>query len=551
MPRRQRLIRLPIILQLALIASLSMLVPAAHAAVASDWRIARIFLHSAIGCTLILTLLSIAMAGRPPADRTRAVLPTMLGAYVLLPLLLAVPFAIAMPDTGLFNAWWEMLSCLTTTGASLYAPDLLDPTLHLWRATVGWLGGLFVLVAAIALLAPIHVGGFEIVSDTGTAIAADRTDDPRPSRSSPHRVPRPDSRIRRISADPGNRMWRWGAEIAPVYVGLTGALWLALLVLGDPGLVALCRAMGTLSTSGISPLDGPVGAPGGGVAAEAVIALFLLPALTRRPWPGGDELQIGPTLRDDPEVRMAAGLVLSVTLVLLIRPALGAMGVIDPVTPPEATAPGVIGDVARALAAAWGAAFSALSFLTTIGWTSIHWEGARAWSGLAAPGLMLAGLAMMGGGVATAAGGVKLLRVYALARHSKRELERIVHPASVAGGGARARQLRHGGAHLAFIFFMLFAVSLALVVILVTIRPIRLETATILSVAALTNTGPLAEAIPLIQAYHTDAGAAGAPWAGWGGLTVFTKSVLAGAMVAGRIETLALLAMLSPGLWKR
>ena len=76
MPRRQRLIRLPIILQLALIASLSMLVPAAHAAVASDWRIARIFLHSAIGCTLILTLLSIAMAGRPPADRTRAVLPT-------------------------------------------------------------------------------------------------------------------------------------------------------------------------------------------------------------------------------------------------------------------------------------------------------------------------------------------------------------------------------------------------------------------------------------------------------------------------------------------
>ena len=137
MPRRQRLIRLPIILQLALIASLSMLVPAAHAAVASDWRIARIFLHSAIGCTLILTLLSIAMAGRPPADRTRAVLPTMLCAYVLLPLLLAVPFAIAMPDTGLFNAWWEMLSCMTTTGATLYAADKVHPALHLWRATVG------------------------------------------------------------------------------------------------------------------------------------------------------------------------------------------------------------------------------------------------------------------------------------------------------------------------------------------------------------------------------------------------------------------------------
>ncbi len=543
---RERLIGLPVIVQLALAGSLAMLIPAGHAAAAADWAMARIFLHSAIGCTLLLLLVSLAMAGRIPADRSRAVLPTMLGAYAVLPLVLAVPLAAALPDTGLFNAWWEMLSCLTTTGATLYAPDLLHPSLHLWRSVVGWLGGLFVLVAAIALLAPLHVGGFEIVSGASLGLA-DGAREP----GTRSRAPRPDSQIRRISADPGARMWRWGAEVAPLYIGLTAALWLALMMLGDPALVALCRAMGTLSTSGFGPIAGPVGEPGSGVATEAVIALFLLPALTRRFWPGGNELQLAPGLRDDPELRIAAGLVLSVTLVLMVRPLLGAIGVVGAVAPPEAAAPGVIGDLARAFAAAWGAAFTALSFLTTTGWTSIHFEGSRAWSGLSAPGLIMAGLAMMGGGVATAAGGVKLLRVYALARHSKRELERIVHPASVAGGGARARQLRQGGAHLAFIFFMLFAMSLALVVVLVTIRPIRLETATILSVAALTNTGPLAEAIPLIQAYQSDAGSAGAPWAGWAGLTVFTKAVLAGAMVAGRIETLALLAMLSPGLWRR
>ena len=45
------------------------------------------------------------------------------------------------------------------------------------------------------------------------------------------------------------------------------------------------------------------------------------------------------------------------------------------------------------------------------------------------------GLALIGGGVATTAGGVKLLRVYALFRHGERELERLIHPNSVGGDG--------------------------------------------------------------------------------------------------------------------
>ena len=98
---------------------------------------------------------------------------------------------------------------------------------------------------------------------------------------------------------------------------------------------------------------------------------------------------------------------------------------------------------------------------------------------------------------------------------------------------------------------MLFAMSLALVVVLVTIRPIRLETATILSVAALTNTGPLAAAIPLTPAFQASAGIASAPWEGWSGLPVFTKTILAGAMIVGRIETLAVLALFSPQFWRR
>ena len=263
-------------------------------------------------------------------------------------------------------------------------------------------------------------------------------------------------------------------------------------------------------------------------------------------WPGGGELRASDRLLDDPELKMAGGLVALVALALFARHFLGAIE-----APDQAASLGMLADLRDGLAAFWGGLFNALSYLTTTGWSSLDWQGARAWSGLTSPGLILAGLAMMGGGVATTAGGVKLLRVYALARHGQRETERIIHPNSVAGGGRIARRLRREGAYLAFIFFMLFAISIAVVVALVSIQSIEIETATILSIAALTNTGPLATAIPLTPTFEATAGIASAPWEGWSGLPAFTKAVLAGAMIVGRVETLAVLALFSPQFWHR
>ena len=61
-------------------------------------------------------------------------------------------------------------------------------------------------------------------------------------------------------------------------------------------------------------------------------------------------------------------------------------------------------NLSAALNAFWGAAFTVLSFLSTTGFESTVWHEARGWSGLATPGLILLGLAMVGGGVATTAG---------------------------------------------------------------------------------------------------------------------------------------------------
>ena len=537
------LLRLPLIVILAGIGALAMIVPGLYAHAQDLHKIGSIFLGCAGLFFLLSVILALSTADEPEGPRARSVLLTMLGTMAVLPAMLAAPFAFSLPDTGFFNAWWEMVSCLTTTGASLYSAELLAPPLHLWRALVGWMGGLFMLVAAVALLAPLRVGGFEILaSPYGRGERFERL--PRSADGRAIMMPMAVPVLQTEVADPVYRVVRVGSAVLPLYAGLTALMWVVLLMLGEPGLVALTRAMGTLSTSGISPVSGPAG-QGSGVVGEVVIFLFLIPALSRRFWPGGRELKVGASLLDDPELRMAAGAVLLVSVLLFARHFFGAIGV----SPTGAV--GVLETLDSAASAAWGGIFTGLSYLTTTGWNSLEWQGARNWSGLSSPGLMLAGLAIMGGGVATTAGGVKLLRVYALARHSERELEKIVHPSSVGGGGMLARRLRREGAYLAFIFFMLFAITLAVVVMMISVQEIEFDSATILSIAALTNTGPLAGAIPLTPVFQGSAGMAGAPWQGWAGLPAATKAILAGAMIVGRLETLAILALLSPEYWRR
>ena len=539
------ILRLPIFVTLIFLSGAAMLAPAIYASVIDQDAIARNFLYGALLVMILAGLIGLA-THRPQRTRTAPeMLLTVVAVMAVLPLLLALPLAESLPDTGLFNAWWEMVSSLTTTGASLYSADLLAAPLHLWRAIVGWMGGLFILSAAVAILAPLRVGGFELMSaPDDRSEYLERLPRSANPRERPKHLSAPAYRTR--LADPAYRLIHAALGVTPVYAGLTVVLWTVLMILGDPSLVALCRAMGTLSTSGITPVLGVTGEQAG-IPGEMVVFLFLIPALSRRFWPGGSELRATQSLRDDPELRMAVGLVALVATALFLRHFLGAIEA-GSGAPARAT---TLRDLGQALSAAWGGLFAALSYLTTTGWNSVAWQGARAWSGLTAPGLILAGLAMMGGGVATTAGGVKLLRVYALARHGQRELEKIVHPNSVEGGGRMARRLRREGAYLAFIFFMLFAISIAVTVMLVSLHAIEFDTATILSVAALTNTGPLAAVIPLTPAFEGTAGIASAPWEGWSGLPVLTKSVLAGAMIVGRIETLAILALFSPEFWRR
>lgn len=520
-------LRLPLLITLIVVSSAAMYLPAIVALVQRDHAVARAFFYSASLFLVLALLLAVATARRglanaeSPTSRTRPgtrqrgaghIFGTLVGVYLILPPIMAVPMVEAVTDLSFGRAWFEMVSSLTTTGATIFdSPRRVTDAVHLWRALVGWMGGGFVLVAALAYLAPLNLGGFELLSGRSN-LEAER------SFASLGDVPRQERRDHE-RADPVARFWSAAGAVIPFYAGLTVVFWLALTIAGNRPLMAVSQAMSTLSTSGILPAAFP-GA--GGLWAEMVIALGLLFALTRRSLPGMIRTVALPPLREDPELRLAGLFVVSVTLILLARHWLGAAQVAEGENLPAA---------GRAL---WGAAFTTLSFLTTTGFISQDWVAARAWSGLTTPGLILMGIAMAGGGVATTAGGLKLLRVYALFIQGRREMEKMVSPSSVGGDGPRLRYLRTKGAFAAWLFLMVFILTQSLVMGLLLICGLSFESALVFAIAALTTTGQLATVagdVPL----------------SWADLSDLMRAILGVTMVLGRLELLLFLGLLVSG----
>ncbi|MEM7439041.1 MAG: potassium transporter TrkG [Pseudomonadota bacterium] len=469
-----------------------------------DWLVARTLFYYTTFLMILISLVAIAVTGYQSRNTARNYLVTVFVAFTLVPALLAMPFNFLVPEITYLQAYFEMLSSLTTTGATLFTdPSVLPAPLHLMRALAGWFGGFFMLVVAMSIFAPLQIGGFEIFNAArGTGRATTQI--------------QPTDAARRLS--------RYARQIFPIYLLVTAILALALMVAGDRVLVAVIHAMAILSTSGISSVGGLSGTNSGYVG-EALILFFFVFAISRHTLLSGREGSLLSRVKEDKEVNLALICVIVIPLLLFVR---HFMVTTDGDIEQEATG---------ALIALWGGVFTVLSFLTTTGFESAAWDGSRSWSGLGTPGLILMGLAVMGGGIATTAGGIKLLRVYALVKHGQREVLRLRHPNSVTGLAKRQRMIRREAAQVTWVFFMLFLMSLAVTALVLSATGMNLADALVFATAALANTGPLV-------------GAAGSGFTDYASISDTAKAVLCAAMVLGRLEALAVIALLNPNYWR-
>ena len=160
----RRLETLPFLVLLLGIGAASMMIPAVYAVVIGDHATSRAFFYSSIVFLILWLMIALATSNMRIRRQGRSYLISIMACYVVLPVVLAVPVSETVPDTRFFNAYVEMVSSLTTTGLTMFEPDRLPQAVHLWRALVGWMGGLFVWVTAIAIMAPLNLGGFELSS---------------------------------------------------------------------------------------------------------------------------------------------------------------------------------------------------------------------------------------------------------------------------------------------------------------------------------------------------------------------------------------------------
>ncbi|GAB4268287.1 MAG: potassium transporter TrkG [Pararhodobacter sp.] len=490
---RRWLASAPLLVVLIGATGMLMLVPAIRAFIDHEPAVGRAFVYSAVICLVFTGLFALAHGNTPRRHRVDRLFPILAAIYLLIPAVMAVPVAEAMPQMRFVDAWFEMISSFTTTGASVIdLPRRVASAIHLWRGMAGWLGGLFVIAAATALLAPLRLGGYELIRRTPGSV----------------------TRAGLGEASAGKRLYAHALIVLPAYAALTLALWVILIACGVPSFDALMQAMAVLSTSGIVARESLGGV---GLWAEMAIFAFLLIALSRRFLPGHGARPR--PLHRDPELLTAVLIVGLVSLFVLARHWLGAFETAE-------------GENLPAMGrAAWGAAFTSLSFLTTTGFVSQDWIASRVWSGLTPPGLVLMGLALMGGGVATTASGIKLLRLYALTRLSKFEAERMIYPSMVVGGNDYDRFLATKGARSAWLFAMVFALTSVATVAALLLSGMSLETGMIFTIAAICNTGPLVQVAGDLPLY-------------WVIVSDPQRVVLALAMILGRLEILVFLALI-------
>jgi len=210
----------------------AMLLPAAIEIILStpDWQA---FLFAGAATLFVGGALLLATHGnRARLDLRQAFLMTSLSWFAAA-VFGAVPFALLQVPLGVTDAFFESMSAITTTGSTvMIGLDHTSPGILLWRALLQWIGGIGIIVTAVAVLPMLQVGGMQLF--------------------------RTESSDRSQKALP--RTAQLAGWIAAVYCGLTLALSVSLMLAGMSAFDAVVHAMTTISTGGFSTSDRSIAA---------------------------------------------------------------------------------------------------------------------------------------------------------------------------------------------------------------------------------------------------------------------------------------------------
>lgn len=300
--------------------------------------------------------------------------------YFALGLLCTMPFFLSPAHVAqsFTDAAFESFSGLTTTGATiLVGLDDMPRAILFYRALLQWLGGMGIIVLAVAILPMLGVGGMQLFRAEAPGTIDDTSLKPRVTEAA-------------------KSLWL-------LYLALTAACALSYFAVGMSLFDAVCHAFTTVAIGGFSNYDASIGFFNEPLIETVAIVFMLMAGLnfTLHYTAIVSKRDVRLYFRD-PEARLYATLIATLIAVVALRLAL---------------------DPEYADGALRAALFQAVSFATTTGYTTANVD---AWPLLCPVALILA--SFVGGCVGSTAGGMKIYRILVVLQQSVREVRRLILP---------------------------------------------------------------------------------------------------------------------------
>ncbi len=362
--------------------------------------------------------------------------------WIVLSLFGTLPFLItdSISNLSFSEAFFESMSGLTTTGATVLSQlDDLPKSILFYRQQLQWLGGMGIIVLAIAVLPLLGVGGMELYHAESSGIAKDRLT--------------PKLKNTAIA------LWK-------IYVSLTVLCALGYFVSGMSIFDAVSHSFSTVAIGGFSTHDASIGYFNS-ISIEMVAMFFMFLAginfsLHFLAWNNKSLIDY---IKDSEFKTYAMVLVVSSVIVII--------------------ALGINSEYSSSIETIRHSLFHTISIATTTGFTSQNYSS---WP--AAIPVFLIMMSFIGACVGSTGGGIKVIRILVMFRLGMKEIHKFIRPNAQVSVKLNGASINEKALVSVLGFFSLYAITFFLILMLLMFAGLDQVTAYSATAATMNNLGP-------------------------------------------------------------
>ena len=362
--------------------------------------------------------------------------------WIVLSLFGTLPFLIteSISNLSFSNAFFESMSGLTTTGATVLSQlDELPKSILFYRQQLQWLGGMGIIVLAVAVLPLLGVGGMELYHAESSGIAKDRLT--------------PKLRNTAIA------LWK-------IYLSLTVLCALAYFFSGMSIFDAVSHSFSTVAIGGFSTHDSSIGyfnsIP---IEMIAMFFMFLAGINFSLHFVAWNNRSLVDYIKDS-EFKTYAMVLLSASAIVV-------------------TALSLNGEYGSTSETIRHSLFQTISIATTTGFTSQNYSN---WP--AAIPVFLIMVSFIGACVGSTGGGIKVVRVLVMFRLGMKEIHKFIRPNAQVSIKLNNASINEKALVSVLGFFSLYAISFILIMMLLMFAGLDQVTAYSATAATMNNLGP-------------------------------------------------------------